>query len=171
MNNLFCKDYERFTPDANTLIKRTLRLFKNYDLRVLWVLRKYQSAEGWTQVIWKILLNRYKRKFGIELLCKNIGGGVRLIHPYGITVNANAHVGKNVTLFKGVTIGEIEKGKRKGNPCIEDGVTIYANATICGNVCIGKNSIIASGAFVNFNVPQDSIVIGNPGVIHKKQKE
>ena len=34
-----------------------------------------------------------------------------------------------------------------------------------------ENSIIAPDAFVNFNVPQDSIVIGNSGVIHKKQKE
>ena len=74
MNNLFCEDYERFTPDANTLIKRILRLIKNYDLRVLWVLRKYQSAGDWTQVNWKILSKCYKRKFGIELLCKNIGG-------------------------------------------------------------------------------------------------
>lgn len=43
---------------------------------------------------------------------------------------------------------------------------VYANATICGNVKISENSIIAAGSFVNFDVPPNSLVIGNPGVIH-----
>ena len=36
--------------------------------------------------------------------------------------------------------------------------------TICP-VIIGNNVLIAPGAFVNFNVPDNSIVIGNPGKI------
>lgn len=49
-----------------------------------------------------------------------------------------------------------------------DNVTIYVNVTVCGNIKIGNNSVIASNAFVNFDVPDNSIVIGNPGKIHKK---
>ena len=48
-------------------------------------------------------------------------------------------------------------------------MTLYANATVCGNVHIGNNVEIAAGAFVNFDVPDNSIVIGNPGVIHKNK--
>lgn len=66
----------------------------------------------------------------------------------------------------GGTIGEILSGEKKGNPIIEDNVVVYANATICGNVKISENSIIAAGSFVNFDVPPNSLVIGNPGVIH-----
>lgn len=95
------------------------------------------------------------------------GGGVRLIHPFAITVNANAHIGKNATIYKGVTIGVVNKGKRKGNPVIGDNVIIYSNASIVGNIHIGDNVQICPGAFVDFDVPCDSIVVGNPGIIHK----
>lgn len=38
-----------------------------------------------------------------------------MIHPWAITVNANAIIGNNVTLFKGCAIGEIREGAKKGN--------------------------------------------------------
>ena len=37
------------------------------------------------------------------------------------------------------------------------------NAIIVGNITVGNNVLIAPGAFVNFDVPDNSIVIGNPG--------
>ena len=46
-NKLFLRDYARFTQDSSTSIeglKCRLRLIKNYELRILWVLRKYQAA-------------------------------------------------------------------------------------------------------------------------------
>ena len=95
-------------------------------------------------------------------------GGVRLIHPWNITINADVILGNYITLFKGCTIGEIKKGNKKGCPIIGNNVTCYANSTICGNIKIGNNCEIAAGSFVNFDVPPNSIVIGNPGVIHRK---
>ena len=170
MNSEFKMDYSRFIHnEIYTAIPCMLRVIKNYELRILWVLRKYQNSTGFLHEIWKNILFSYKRKYGIEIVCKSIGGGLRLIHPYGITVNSDAHLGQNVTLYKGCTIGIIEKGPVAGNPVIEDNVTIYANATICGNISIGSNSTIASNAFVNFDVPPNSTVVGNPGTIHYKQ--
>ena len=96
-----------------------------------------------------------------------MGGGILLVHPWNITMHNEAVIGENVTLFKGVTIGVVSKGKKAGVPKIGDNVIIYANATICGNITVGNNVIISAGAFVNFDVTDDSIVIGNPGVIHK----
>ena len=40
-----------------------------------------------------------------------------------------------------------------------------ANSIIVGGVRIGYNVLIAPGAFINFDVPDYSIVIGNPGII------
>lgn len=34
---------------------------------------------------------------------------------------------------------------------------------------MGSDVLIAAGAFVNFDVPDHSIVIGNSGVIHHKE--
>ena len=44
-------------------------------------------------------------------------------------------------------------------------VWVGANSTICGNVRIGDNVLIAANTFVNCDVPSHSIVIGNPCVI------
>ena len=74
-----------------------------------------------------------------------------------------------MTLFKGCTIGVIEAGPKKGNPIIGDNVTVYSNATICGNIKIGNNVIIAAGSFVNFDVPDNVTIVGNPGIIHKRE--
>ena len=117
-------------------------------------------------------MSHYRRKYGLEIaFCKgHIAAGLRLIHPWNITVNANAVLGQNVTLFKGSTIGAIDKGDKKGCPVIGNNVILYANSTVCGNIRIGNNVEIAAGAFVNFNVPDNAIVIGNPGVIHQKKK-
>ena len=37
-----------------------------------------------------------------------------------------------------------------------------------GNIHIGNDVMIAPNSFVNFDVPDHSIVIGNPRVIHHK---
>ena len=39
------------------------------------------------------------------------------------------------------------------------------NAIVIGNIKIEDNVLIAPGAFINFDVPKNSIVIGNPGKI------
>lgn len=162
----FKKDYENFSGKKYNFVLCVLRTIKNYELRFLFFLRLSQK---YNSLILNIIINHYMNRYGIEIFSKNIGYGLRLIHPWGITVNANAKLGNNVTLFKGVTIGVIEDGSKKGNPTIQDDVTVYANATICVNVTIGHGSTIASGSFVNFNVPPNSIVIGNPGIIHEKK--
>lgn len=43
----------------------------------------------------------------------NIGGGIRLVHPWKITVIDNAVLGENVTLFKGSIIGVITSGRKE----------------------------------------------------------
>lgn len=48
---------------------------------------------------------------------------------------------------------------------IGDNVMMCRNSIIIGGVNIGNNVLIAPGAFVNFDVPDNSIVIGNPGKI------
>ena len=57
-----------------------------------------------------------------------------------------------------------------GVPTIGNQVAIGINATVIGNIIIGNDVMIAPNSFVNFDVPSHSIVIGNPGVIHHKEK-
>jgi len=165
-SRLFITDYVRFANKEYKPFLCFLRTVKNYELRFLLSLRLFQKYGGGIPLL---MLNHYRRKYGIEIVCKNIGKGLRLIHPWGITVNSNSIIGDNVTIYKGVTIGGIDEGKKKGCPNIGDNVTLYTNAVVCGNIRIGNNCIIASNSFVNFDVPNNSIVIGNPGIVHNRK--
>ena len=86
-------------------------------------------------------------------------------HAYNITINGSATLGENVNLHKGVTIGQENRGNRKGAPTIGDDVWIGINATIVGNITIGNDVLIAPNTYVNCDVPNHSIVFGNPCVI------
>ncbi len=113
---------------------------------------------------------RYKRKNLIELYYKtDIGEGLYFGHPYNITVNANAVIGKNCNIHKGVTIGQENRGARKGTPTIGNRVWIGVNATVVGKITIGDDVMIAPNSFVNCDVPSHSIVVGNPCVITPRE--
>lgn len=49
---------------------------------------------------------------------------------------------------------------------IGNSVFVGINATIVGKVRIGSDVLIAPNSYVNFDVPDHSIVIGNPGIIY-----
>lgn len=116
-------------------------------------------------IISKILQRHLKEKYGLEINSKNIVEGLYLGHPYLITVNPSVVIGKNCNLHKGVTIGQENRGKRKGVPSIGDDVWIGINSSIVGKIKIGNNVLIAPNSYVNFDVPSNSVVIGNPGKI------
>ncbi|MCA1025653.1 acyltransferase [Cytobacillus kochii] len=52
-----------------------------------------------------------------------------------------------------------------GNVTIEDNVFIGARAVIMPGVFIGKHSVVASGSVVTKDVPENSIVAGNPAKV------
>ena len=109
------------------------------------------------------------QKHGIEIpRTVSIGKGLFICHPYNITINPNVKIGKNLNIHKGVTIGQENRGKRKGVPCIGNNVWIGINSTIVGKIVIGDDVLIAPNSYVNCDVPSHSVVIGNPCKIIKK---
>ena len=136
---------------------------KTRIIRLQYFLRKAQTSKPPIQRIYRLLLRREEIKRGIEISYKvTIGPGLYLGHPYGITINDSVVIGRNVNIHKGVTLGRENRGKRIGAPHVGDNVWIGINATIVGNIRIGNNVLIAPNAFVNIDIPDNSIVIGNP---------
>ena len=72
-------------------------------------------------------------------------------------------------MFPGCVIGQCNTGKYKGTPIIGDNVFIGANSVIVGGITIGEDVLISPNSFVNFDIPNHSIVIGNPGRIHFRE--
>jgi serine O-acetyltransferase len=108
----------------------------------------------------------YRTKFGFDISpATSIGPGLYLGHWGGVVISHEAVIGNNVNIAHGVTIGAESRGRRKGAPRIGDRVWIGTHAIIVGNVHVGDDALVAPGAFVNFDVPPSSVVVGNPGKI------
>lgn len=122
-----------------------------------------------SRIFFSIVLKFVSFKFGIQIPpSTKIGEGFRIVHFGTIVVNPDAIIGRNFTIAQGCLIGNAQ-GKKRGTPKIGDNVCMNANSIIVGGVTVGNNVLIAPGAFVNFDVPDNSIVIGNPGKIIEKE--
>ena len=94
-----------------------------------------------------------------------IGEGFFIDHGMGVVIGETAEIGRNVTMYHGVTLGGTSWNKGKRHPTIDDNVIIGAGAAILGNIRIGQDSKIGSGSVVNREVPPNSTVVGIPGRI------
>ena len=157
---LYRADILRYGKDAGSFTKR----FHRY-------LRKAQCCRNPVlNCYYRFLFDRIKRKRGIEMSFRTkIGKGFYLGHPFNITVNKGAEIGENCNLHKGVTIGQENRGKRKGAPKIGNCVWVGVNATVVGNVTIGDDVLIAPNSYVNCDVPSHSVVFGNPCIIKPRE--
>ena len=99
-----------------------------------------------------------------------IGDGFYIGHFGTIIINSQAILGKNVNITAGVVIGQTSRGSKQGVPVIGNEVWIGANSVIVGKIKIGNNVLIAPNSYVNFDVPDNSIVMGNPGKIIFNEK-
>lgn len=100
-------------------------------------------------------------KFGSNLEMPHNGLST-IIHP-------RTEIGNNVIIYHNVTIGTKNRKGPKFHCIIGDSVLIGTGSIILGNgdFCIGSNSIIAAGSVVIDQVPENTIVAGNPAKIVK----
>jgi len=85
-------------------------------------------------------------------------------HGTGVVIGETARLGHHVKLYQGVGLvarslaaGQLLKGRRR-HPAIEDFVTVYANASIVGDITIGRGSTIGANVFITESVPPDFVV-------------
>ena len=120
-------------------------------------------------------------KLVYNILCSNgistkaeIGEG-KVFYHYGVgcVVHELCQIGEKCRIFGNVTLGckgsENEKPGRP--PRIENNVMIGAGAVILGEISIGDNSIIGANAVVLEGVPANSIAVGVPTVIKRRNKD
>lgn len=157
MNKQFLADYYRMTGEKWNLLQGSARIIKYHGIRYL-----FYSRNIYRNKLFKFLSYRITKKYGLDFSTKNIGEGLYIGHPRNIVINKNALIGKCCNINHNVTIGQENRGVRKGSPQIGDYVWIGTGAIIVGNIVIGSNVLIAPGAFVNSNIPSNSLVIGNP---------
>jgi serine O-acetyltransferase len=101
-------------------------------------------------------------------------------HCTGTVVGETTIIGDHVKMYQGVGLvakslaaGQALRG-RKRHPTIEDRVTVYAGATIIGDIVVGEGSTVGASVFLTSSVPANSLVVmeaTNVKVIPKKSRE
>ena len=92
-----------------------------------------------------------------------VGRSFCIDHGTGIVIGETAVIGDEVKIYQGVTLGALSVAKsgagQKRHPTIEDGVVIYANATVLGGrTTVGHDSVIGGNVWLTTSVPPRSYV-------------
>ena len=138
-----------------------------YHLRhVAYYLPRRRSL-GAIPYLWhRLQLHRCRFRFGFDISpTTSIGAGFYMGHFGMLVISPSAMIGRNCNINQGVTIGATSRGSRLGAPTLGDRVWVGANAVIVGKITIGSDALIAPGAFVNVDVPERAVFLGNPGKV------
>lgn len=92
----------------------------------------------------------------------SIGESFFIDHGTGVVIGETSIIGDRVRIYQGVTLGaksfplDTEGRPIKGiarHPVLEDGVTIYAGATILGRITVGRSAVIGGNLWITRDVP------------------
>ncbi|TCL05573.1 MULTISPECIES: serine O-acetyltransferase [Sodalis] len=112
------------------------------------------------------LQNQISVSFGVDIHpAAKIGCGIMLDHATGIVIGETAIVENDVSILQSVTLGGTGKTSGDRHPKIREGVMIGANATILGNIEVGRGAKIGAGSVVLQSVPPHTTAAGVPARI------
>jgi serine O-acetyltransferase len=166
MFELIRADLHRVVPGSYSLAK-LLKGFRSKGFKYLFFMRLAgQSQFLIARVFFRIVLRHYTYKYGFQIPPQaKIGGGLFIGHFGTVVISTQAIIGRNCNLAHSITIGATRRGPSKGAPHLGDFVWVGTGAVLVGKIKIGTHVLIAPNAYVNFDVPDNSLVIGNPGRI------
>ena len=113
-------------------------------------------AKG-TNIVTSTLYFFFQAEDGIRCLIRSRG--------LGNVYKGQTDIGKNVTIYQGVTLGGVSANPGKRHPTIGDNVIIGAGSKILGPLNIGENTKIGANSVVIDDIPENSTVVGVPGKV------
>jgi serine O-acetyltransferase len=115
-------------------------------------------------VVPRVIASASRTLTGIEIHpAAQIGEGLFIDHGSGVVIGETAEIGRDVTMYQGVTLGGTGFATGKRHPTVQDNVTIGSGAKLLGPITIGHGAKIGAGSVVITDVPPNSTVVGNPG--------
>ncbi len=107
-----------------------------------------------------------------------IGPRFFIDHGTGVVIGETCKIGRNVSLYQGVTLGALAPAKgqsiagTKRHPTLEDDVIIYAGATILGGeTVIGQGAVIGGNVWLTRSVaPRTKVVMAKTELVFLEPK-
>ncbi len=140
-------------------------LFCYSGLHAIWMHRVSHALylRGWV-LFPRMISNMCRFLTGIEIHPgATIGEGLFIDHGTGIVIGETTEIGKNVTLYQGVTLGGTGKEKGKRHPTLGNNVVVASGAKVLGSFKVGDHAKIGAGSVVLKEVPPYATVVGIPG--------
>lgn len=164
------------------------------DLKPLYLFDQINECARDIPIVIPLITPGFRKLLEIEILRNGFNSFFNLMHPSaiiaesvkwkeglninaGVVIGANSTIGKHVLVNRSVSVGhdvQIEDYATLGPGCVLGGHTricngafIGINATILPKVIVGANSVVGGGAVVTKDVPNNTIVAGNPATIMK----
>lgn len=128
-------------------------------------LHRHLATRGfWRLSLLQILISRWQATSGNCQISPraDIAGGLLLPHPLGVVVGIGCKLGRDVTLYQGVTLGADRDG---GYPQLGDGVIIYPQSCVVGRIRLGDHSVLGACSFLKRDLPPRSVAAGVPARI------
>jgi serine O-acetyltransferase len=159
--------YRRYDPAARS----TLEIFFLYPGP------KASACHFFSHKLWEAKLFFFARMIsecarfltGIEIHPgATIGPGLVIDHGLGLVIGETAEIGRDVTLFQGVTLGGVTSNKGKRHPTLGDGVIVGAGAKVLGAITIGDHAKIGSNAVVLNDIPAHATAVGIPAKVREQ---
>lgn len=145
---------------------------RNPGFKYMYYLRKASQYKRFSLfgIYFGFIVKRLSYKYGFQIpVTTTIGEGFYIGHFGTIVINQDVKIGKNCNIAHLTTIGQANRGRNKGCPTIGDNVWIGTGSVIAGKINIGNNVLIAPNSFVNIDIPNNSLVIGNPAKVIRKE--
>ena len=89
----------------------------------------------------------------------------------GAVLGGRATVGKNCHIGAGAVLAGVVEPASATPVVVEDDVLIGANAVVLEGVRVGRGAVVAAGAVVTQDVPENAVVAGCPARVIKMKDE
>ena len=104
-----------------------------------------------------------RRRTGSEIYYSTeIGKGFNIQHGFGIVIGPRFKIGDNFVIHQGVTLGQKNINSPNETITIGNNVTIFANASILGDITIGDNAKIGANSVLLKSAESDAVYAGAP---------
>ncbi len=100
-----------------------------------------------------------------------IGRRFFIDHGMGVVIGETSEIGDDVTFYHGVTMGGVSMEKGKRHPTLGSKVVVGAGAKVLGAIEIGSGSRVGANAVVVKPVPPNSVVVGIPGQVVRRNEK